>query len=358
MRREDSDDDDIQEIEDESADLVLGSTITTTTVGTQAPPKNFFKVITENKEIAKTVAQLSTYIASTKKDVANALDRFRSYQFIWQKDREQDLKEFLASEPKVNEFEIKIRSFSTLTHEINSYPDILPVSVIALVTERLKMSLNTEIQLWKNCYGLAANQKYKKEINDVLVFVEDATKRLQRDIRDLEDIKTAMDTLKEVRDNEIHIDMTIQPIEECYALLQKHEIPVQREEIERCDTLRYNWQKLLQLSSHLSGHLLSLQPSYKENLKKNVASFAVECKSFYDRYKKKGPMVLGVPPREASDRLFLFQNNFDQLFRKFSAYTNGEELFGMQITSYPELLEIRLLYSVMSAFLSRIKFNC
>jgi dynein heavy chain len=287
------------------------------------------------------VSQLNTYVSSARKDVANALDRFRAYQFIWQKDREQDLREFLATEPKVNEFEVKIRSFATLTNEINSYPDAIPVSVVALVTERLKLGLNSEIQLWKNCYGLAASSKYKREINEVLVFVEDAVKRLQRDIRDLEDIKTAMDTLKEVRDNEIRIDTTIQPIEECYALLQRHDVPVAREEIERCDTLRYNWQKLLQLTSHMSGYLLSLQPTYKDNLKRNVRAFGSECSSFYERYRKNGPMVAGVPPREASDRLFLFQNNFDSLFRKYTAYTNGEELFGMPVTAYPELIEIK-----------------
>ena len=346
-------------MDDESAEQVLGNA-SSTTLSSQTP-KNFYKIISDNKDVSKMVSVLFTYITSTKKDVQTTLERFKDYQFIWQKDRDEDLREFLATEPKVAEFELKIRSFSLLIDEINSYPDHIPVSVIALITEKLKMGLNSEIQLWKNCYGSALSQKYKKEINEVLIFVEDMQKRLQREIKDLEDIRLAMDALKEVRDNEIRIDSTIQPIEECYALLQKHEIPVSREEIERCDTLRYNWQKLLQMSSQMSGRLLELQPVYKEELKNNVKEFMVDCNKFYKNYKKNGPMVAGVPPREASDRLFLFQNNFDSLFRKYTTYTSGEELFGLPITPYPELIEIKKelnllqkLYSLYNAVIDTV----
>ena len=52
-------------------------------------------------------------------------------------------------------------------------------------------------------------------------------------------------------------------------------------------------------------------------------------------------MVAGVPPREASDRLVIFQNRFDTLHRKYLTYTGGEELFGLPVTDYPELLKIK-----------------
>ena len=52
-------------------------------------------------------------------------------------------------------------------------------------------------------------------------------------------------------------------------------------------------------------------------------------------------MVAGVAPREASDRLFIYQNQFDSLFRKYVTYTGGEELFGLVVTEYPELLQIK-----------------
>ena len=52
-------------------------------------------------------------------------------------------------------------------------------------------------------------------------------------------------------------------------------------------------------------------------------------------------MVTGLLPKEASDRLVIYQNRFDTLFRKYTTYTGGEELFGLSVTEYPELLQIK-----------------
>ena len=55
----------------------------------------------------------------------------------------------------------------------------------------------------------------------------------------------------------------------------------------------------------------------------------------------RGPMVRGTPPREASDRLTIFQARFDELWRKFETYSAGEDLFGLAITEYPDLQRIK-----------------
>lgn len=52
-------------------------------------------------------------------------------------------------------------------------------------------------------------------------------------------------------------------------------------------------------------------------------------------------MTRGIPPREASDRLTIFQAKFDELWRKFETYSAGEDLFGLQITEYPDLQRIK-----------------
>lgn len=248
--------------------------------------KNYLKAVSENKDITKMISLLSTCISSTKKDVLTAIERFKEYQFIWEKDREEELKEFLQQEPRVSEFDAKIRGFQQLSVEINSKAEYESIGAIALVTEMLKLGLTSEIHLWKTCYGEACNKKYKKEINEISVFIDESFKKLQREIKDLDDIRLAMAALKDLRDNEIRIDMTILPIEECYAMLQKHEIEVPREEIERCDTLRYNWQKLLQLSSQTSSNLLEIQPLYKDGLKNDVKEFIKQCDKFYSDYNK------------------------------------------------------------------------
>ena len=52
-------------------------------------------------------------------------------------------------------------------------------------------------------------------MEQIFDFIDDLTKRLNRPIKDLDDIRYVMAALKEIRESEIRIDMVISPIEVC-----------------------------------------------------------------------------------------------------------------------------------------------
>ena len=64
-------------------------------------------------------------------------------------------------------------------------------------------------------------------------------------LKDLEDVRSTMAALNEVRAKEIEIDMELNPIEECYSFLQRCGVAVAREEMETVDSLRYTFKNLL-----------------------------------------------------------------------------------------------------------------
>lgn len=53
---------------------------------------------------------------------------------IWEKDREEDLTEFMKEDPKLSEFEGKIKHYEELENEIMSEPEYYDVGPIALYT--------------------------------------------------------------------------------------------------------------------------------------------------------------------------------------------------------------------------------
>lgn len=67
-------------------------------------------------------------------------------------------------------------------------------------------------------------------------------------------------------------------------MLNKHELPVPKEEMEKVDTLRYSWSKLQALASEVSSHLLQIQPNFREELIKDVKTFVSDCSNFYHDY--------------------------------------------------------------------------
>ncbi|KAJ8415685.1 hypothetical protein AAFF_G00402420 [Aldrovandia affinis] len=303
--------------------------------------RNYYKSVSENKEIVKLVSVLSTSINSTKKDVMNTLDRFGRYHHIWRKDRDATILEFSQGSPLLSEFESQILYYRDLELEINAEPEFVTVGALALYTADLKMALTAETKGWMVDYGHHCNRKHRTEMEHIFNFVEEASKKLNRQIKDLDDIRIAMAALKEIRELQISIDFQVGPVEESYAMLHKYELSVAKEEAERVDTLRYTWEKLLGRGTEVQNELVSLQPNFRGELISNVQTFVEDCDHFYLDYGKDGPMVVGLAPQDASDRLIMFQNRFDNLYRKYVTYTGGEELFGLPVTQHPQLLEIR-----------------
>ena len=134
----------------------------------------------------------------------------------------------------------------------------------SLSTEPLKLALVVEAKAWKTAYGHSLNARYRASMENIVQFVTEYSKRLARPIKvhtvqetlcehvsvlmsssqDLEDGRSTMATLEDVRAAEIEMDMELGPIEECYAFLQRCRVAVPREEIERVDSLRYTFKNL------------------------------------------------------------------------------------------------------------------
>ena len=70
-----------------------------------------------------------------------------------------------------------------------------------------------EANAWKVLYGRNMNTKYLTLMEEVMDQIEDLSKRLSRPIKDLDDVRQAMATLREIRDKEIFIDSCLGPVE-------------------------------------------------------------------------------------------------------------------------------------------------
>ena len=77
----------------------------------------------------------------------------------------------------------------------------------------LKHALISECRAWKSIFGHNVNVKYRTMMDELLNSLDDIAKRLGRPINDLDDVRTAMSALKEMREEEIRIDMSIGPVE-------------------------------------------------------------------------------------------------------------------------------------------------
>ena len=135
--------------------------------------------------------------------------------------------------------------FQRLEQDVEEIVLTFRVGSVLFSTEPLILALITETRTWKLAYAKALNDKCAREMDEILEFMDSLMKRLQRPIKDLDDVRAAMAALNEIRNNEVRIDMTITPIEETYILLNRYNIFFNDGNAERVDTLAYGWKKLI-----------------------------------------------------------------------------------------------------------------
>nr|XP_006825999.1 PREDICTED: dynein heavy chain 5, axonemal [Saccoglossus kowalevskii] len=308
-------------------------------------PPNFHKplhkLISEHKDVIKVVIVLNSIVSSFRTECHEVLEQFTQYSELWNEDPVEKVKQFMDENPLTSEIEAQVKYYKILETSIEEILPSYRVGSIVFLTEKLQMALITEARAWKLAYGKALNNKASKDMLEIFDFIDNLQKRLARPIKDLDDVRSAMAALHEIREAEIRIDMTIGPIEESYSLLNKYEMTFPDGNAEKVDGLTYAWKKLTVQSQQVQSHLLKIQPGMKADLLKGVEIFVQDVNIFVSDYNDKGPMVQGIAPREASDRLQLFQARFDELWRKFQTYSGGEELFGLYVTEYPDLQKIK-----------------
>ncbi|KAI9206840.1 dynein heavy chain and region D6 of dynein motor-domain-containing protein [Polychytrium aggregatum] len=297
--------------------------------------------VANNKDVLKVIMTISSTVNSMKKDVESHREQFSKFDFLWKDDKTETIQAFLAKNPTIGDFEMEINKYESIEREITEIPSTTQIGLLLISSEPLKLALISETKEWKQQYGFNLNQKVKRDMEELIEYMENKTIRLSRKISDIDDLRMAVQTLSEIREAEVDIDMKVAPIEEAYLLLNKHSIAVTKEETEMADSLRYSWKKLKQLVIDVQAHLSKIQPIFKADLISAVQKFGSDVKDFTAEYNENGPMVSNIPPKTASERLNVFQRAFDELNRKWETYTGGEELFNLPVTPFPTLAKIK-----------------
>lgn len=158
--------------------------------------------------------------------------------------------------------------------------------------------------------GQAMKKKYKREMDYVYAVINEMDRKLDRQIRDLDDVRTVMDTLSKIREQEVDMELKIEPIEDAFNMMHKYEIQVDREQMDQVDNLRYTWVRLQSRAKEVHCKLLEMQPDFQSDLRANLEKFKQDKIEYVTEYRASGPMQPGLTPREASDKLLLFQVNF------------------------------------------------
>lgn len=301
--------------------------------------QTFHSLIAKDKEIVKMVLLLTGSIEGTKKQVNEHLETFMKYENLWRGDKQQEYTAFMRHQPSLEAFENELKKYMEIENEVMDLTDKWSIGCICLESSPVKDSLRSEAIAWRSQFANNLHEQAKEETDNFKEHMKDTCNKLDRPINDLDDVRDVMSVLKRIREREAEIDFIICPIEDRYALLHRFDVHVEKHELESMGELRLQWKKVRLAGMSASDKLTQLQGSFKKGLMESVKGFVIDARDFRKEFLQHGPMVSGLMPMEAAERLNKYKRMFNDYKRKWDSYVEGEALFGLPLTRYPEIEE-------------------
>ncbi|XP_052872308.1 dynein axonemal heavy chain 8 [Anopheles cruzii] len=300
--------------------------------------RNWFQLISEHKEVVRIVHEFDGGLLLLKPDISYVLrSTYDRHEFLWR----QNL--FLVELERKPELFERIKAYLTdVTYRWHVGPIVVRlVPVVRTVLQRL----------------LAF---YVVRIDEIVEFIATHDKTLQRTLKDLDDIRMAMDCLQAVGEQFSFVEVDLTFIEQTYRTLAGfEELSIGPEQVEDVYGIRDTFKAMVRRVEKVENDIIALQVPLQRELAEGVAKFNEEIEVFDSQFETSGPLEEGIPPKEASDRLLMFQGRFDELWRKFEMYANGEAFLGLKVNEYPVLQrrkkEFNLLNKLYTLYLEVMK---
>ncbi|KAF5281562.1 hypothetical protein FQA39_LY05097 [Lamprigera yunnana] len=309
---------------------------------------NYYKLVSEQKEVVRVHMGLQSAIYFFKSDVNKLLEEYLMYSYLWTDERESIIQEFCDQNPLIVQIDEKFTEYEERGQEIRNIPNEHDVGSLRIIMDEYKLALLIESDAWKYILGHKLSVKYKEKLMEMVDFIKAQDKILNRTIVDLEDCRNAMACLQRIRENFIEMDLDLELMEDVYGIFIKYNIAVPKEDIERIESLRLNFSRMLEVSKKVQLDLIKMQVPLQTELLAGIEILKNDVEVFDYEFDLNGPMVPGLEAKEASDRVLLFQARFDDLWGKFETYSSGEALFGLEVTEYPVLYKRKKEFNLLN----------
>eukprot|EP00918_Siedleckia_nematoides_P048531 GHVU01106391.1.p2 GENE.GHVU01106391.1~~GHVU01106391.1.p2 ORF type:complete len:295 (-),score=74.23 GHVU01106391.1:1686-2570(-) len=235
--------------------------------------------------------------------------------------------------------------FCNMEAEITTEAQSRVIGSLFISMDNLKGQIKDLAGQWKLRYCKNLHASAKSELEELSEQIKQTKKKLAREVTDIDVLRSIVDTLKDIRRKESEIELELEPIFEKYRILDTY-LPrsvnlIDKDEQDQRTMLRSTWQKLVEQAEAQQDALSTKQDEYKKDLLSCITTFKKDVKAFKDDYDANGPMVKGVSPRSAVERLNRFKDECEVRTRKQDIYSAGEDLFGLPHQSYESLETVK-----------------
>ena len=160
---------------------------------------SFWDMLSRDTDIVKSVLLLKGAVDTTKKVVGNYIETFSEFSFLWLESLNDQYERFVAKGPAMEDFEAKLKEYAAVESRLNEMSPAETIGPLCISTAPIKTHLLGEAASWKQQFAQNLHKEGADKLQAFHLYVRETTRKLNGKIDDLEDVRTMMDMLQEVR---------------------------------------------------------------------------------------------------------------------------------------------------------------
>ncbi|CAL5986072.1 Outer-arm_dynein gamma [Hexamita inflata] len=319
-----------------------------TTQVADGPRKTFKQILNKNRNLLYLQISSDGKIQKIFKQIPNYLKVLNQFIDIYQKDPVFIVKQFYKTNPDLEAYKEQINILDSTREQVEKLQDDVKQGIFLLKMSEYKTYMLKKIQKFMDEYLKYINYSSVLRVQLIKNFQLETEESLKTKIVSIDTIRSIMKSLQKLRDFQTQFDQELYPVTEAYSYLKSKQLQISSQDEDALDNLRVKNAQLMNTASAVQVELRRVSPNYLSQLRTDNIELKETVKKFVEDYNQNGPLLQNIPPAEASTRLEIFIQKFEEVDQKYVSVNEGEILFGLTETIFAEVISFRKNLSLLS----------
>uniref|UniRef100_A0A383W4S5 Dynein-1, subspecies f n=1 Tax=Tetradesmus obliquus TaxID=3088 RepID=A0A383W4S5_TETOB len=287
-----------------------------------------------HQDINKVAARLNRHVEGWLK-----------YSDIWKSDRAQVLDKFKAKAPALSAFEERFARFQKQANLFWGLAHDVDVGCVSVCNSALALAVHEECCSWTRALAAAMRELDVAAMNGVRERMAADHAALQQQPEDLEQLKGVLHVVNSIRSGGMQMELQCSDLQERYRTrllyaITEAEQAVAAAELADAARLSQEWAALCAAAEAVDVQLDGVKRKFSLTTRQQVAVFAALTAELEARMRSEGPGLPTVQLAAGLESLKVFQGEVEGLAKQREQLRLAEQLFDMDITSYPLLSKV------------------
>eukprot|EP00201_Polytomella_parva_P017476 CAMPEP_0175071536 /NCGR_PEP_ID=MMETSP0052_2-20121109/19298_1 /TAXON_ID=51329 ORGANISM="Polytomella parva, Strain SAG 63-3" /NCGR_SAMPLE_ID=MMETSP0052_2 /ASSEMBLY_ACC=CAM_ASM_000194 /LENGTH=4543 /DNA_ID=CAMNT_0016338719 /DNA_START=12 /DNA_END=13643 /DNA_ORIENTATION=- len=304
---------------------------------------NYAKELEEDYEVYDALNQVMTITLHNESKCEEFKANFEKYDYLWKKDLQISLKEFLDThgevladgtkdDPSLTKFEEQISKFKTIQQEIGSLRDTIVIGYVKISAKPLRQALSTWASKWTYLYTHYLQEKVINSVADLYVFMDssngildlkvlgevseadlaeiemmsaaaaagdedaagaNAEKKAKEDAEKRKALYDIMSCMRDIRKRTDRTDGMFDPLKETVSLLHGFGIQLNDQVLQQLENAEFKWKGLKKKMLNRREQLAPLQQAEAIEIRRKSDAFNEKVEEFRSFFLKTAPFTAG-----------------------------------------------------------------